>query len=61
MRSPERPLLPSTKSEKPGHPTDVSLLPALNLALLALGAAIHGHPMLLRPMLHLVHNLAVAL
>ncbi len=41
--------------------TDLPLLPAFYLALLTLGAAVHGNPAILRPVLGWVHTLTIAL
>lgn len=41
--------------------TDLPLLPALNIGLLALGAAIHHSPALLSPVVGWAHSLSVAL
>ncbi len=40
---------------------DLPILPALNAAVLSLGAAVHGNPSLLRPVLGWVHTLGVAI
>ena len=41
----------------PSRSSDLPVLPALFLAVLCLGGAIHQNPMLLRPVLHLAQAL----
>lgn len=48
-------------SRSNSRPTDLPLLPALYVGLLAFGAAVHHNPTLLSPMLGLVHALTLAL
>lgn len=50
-----------SSTNKVNRPTDLPILPAVNIALLALGAAVHQNPALIRPVLHWVQTLAVAL
>ncbi len=52
---------PETSARSLKDITNAQLFPALNLALLTGGAAIHGNPALLRPLLHAFHTLATSL
>ncbi len=50
-----------TMSKTNRRNNDLPILPALNVAVLSLGAAVHGNPSLLRPVLGWVHTLGVAI